>query len=165
MNHDTSLLLSVRGENTLNKETHTRATLLPDSGDLAPSSTAIITALTLRVQVLELERRRATLWTATGRRDDATTEQLRVKRLEHEAWLRRHFMKTAEAAEVLGVSSHLLQALAAVGTVTLLTTDDCPVDVCLRTVFHRGYWFARDDIDRVLRAGRAQRDRASALLN
>lgn len=66
-------------------------------------------------------------------------------------------MKTAEAAEVLGVSPHLLQALAAVGTVTLLATDDCPVDVGFRTVFHRGYWFARDDIDRILGARRAPR--------
>jgi hypothetical protein len=125
--------------------------------DLTPSSTAISIAKALRARIIELQHHRAVEREVARCRYDAIAEQVHTARHQYDAWLDRHFLKTAEAAELLGMSPRLLQGLAAEGPVILPTPDGRVVEVNFRTMFHGGYWFARDDVDRILQAQRARR--------
>ncbi len=107
----------------------------PDASFRAPDVFAAAEGLCQRIVTLDRERSEA--------RENAHT------------WLERHFLRTADAAQRLGVSPQLLQTVASEGPTTLFDHDGRPVEVGLRAVRHLGYWFLRDDIDRILRARRA----------
>jgi hypothetical protein len=92
-------------------------------GDTKGLPTAIAVAGALRARVAELERQRVAERADARRRRDATTDNIRAMRDQYDAWLRQHFVRTAEAADALGVSPRLLQALAAEGPTTLITSD------------------------------------------
>lgn len=128
---------------------------LDDFDTLTSSSISI--AEDLRARIHDLERQRKAAWSAAIHQEVEIAKQLRVWRLDYQDWLHRNFIKTAEAADLLNVSPNLLQVLVAAGPVMLPTADGRVVEVRLRAVSHKGYWFARDDIERILHAQRERR--------
>lgn len=78
------------------------------------------------------------------------TDQLSDARRQLNAYLRRHFYTTPEVAGLLGVSEHLVQAMAAQGPTAVRCDSGKVLMLGLRAIRHGKLWFPKADIDQLL---------------